>query len=121
MGTAKTEGLKQLIANVGDYPVVVVISFRRTFADEFSTKMGFTNYQECGGQEIKLSKNPRICIQYESLHKLDIDCDISLVVCDEIESILGQITAFEKRENNQNTLKIVDLLRNKSLIMDALL
>ena len=70
-------------------PVIVVISFRRTFADEFSKKMGFTNYQALGGKDIKLSENPRICIQYESLHKLEIDCEINLVVCDEIESILS--------------------------------
>lgn len=46
MGTGKTEMLKKLLnyENGAEYPVVVVISFRRTFADEFSTKMGFINY-----------------------------------------------------------------------------
>lgn len=43
MGTGKTEKLKKLL-DCAEYPVVVVISFRRTFADEFSTKMGFVNY-----------------------------------------------------------------------------
>ena len=42
MGTAKTECLLSLIDE--SMPVIVVISFRRTFADEFSKKMGFTNY-----------------------------------------------------------------------------
>ena len=60
MGTAKTETLLSLIDD--KLPVIVVISFRRTFADEFSKKMGFTNYQAVGGKDIKLSENPRICI-----------------------------------------------------------
>jgi len=46
MGTGKTERLLSLVDDT--YKVIVVISFRRTFADEFSKKMGFTNYQTLG-------------------------------------------------------------------------
>jgi len=42
MGTCKTETLRDSITD--KLPVIVVISFRRTFADEFSKKMGFKNY-----------------------------------------------------------------------------
>ena len=49
--------------------------------------MDIENYQKIRDREIKLSEHPRICIQLESLHKLDIDCDIDLVIFDEIESI----------------------------------
>lgn len=49
--------------------------------------MGIENYQKIIEREIKLSEHSRICIQLESLHKLDIDCEIDLVIFDEIESI----------------------------------
>ena len=42
MGTGKTE---ELLRQMDKYKVVLVVSFRRTFADEFSAKMGIENYQ----------------------------------------------------------------------------
>ena len=42
MGTGKTE---QLLRELPNYNVVIAISSRRSFADEFSKKMGFVNYQ----------------------------------------------------------------------------
>lgn len=65
----------------------MVISFRRSFADDFSSKMGFTNYQKIQQGQINMSEYPRLCVQLESLYRVNFDTDIDLVVFDEIESI----------------------------------
>ena len=63
MGTAKTENLKSIItSNPIEFEICVVVTFRRTFADEFCEKMGFVNYQSCSNMDIKLSEHKRICI-----------------------------------------------------------
>jgi len=59
MGTGKTE---ELLRQMDKYQVVLVISFRRTFADEFSVKMGMENYQKIQQKEINLSEHPRLCV-----------------------------------------------------------
>ena len=43
MGTGKTE---ELLRQLHNYKTILVISFRRSFADDFSCKMGFENYQK---------------------------------------------------------------------------
>jgi len=45
MGTGKTEELARQIQK-HNFKNILVISFRRTFADDFSNKMNFKNYQD---------------------------------------------------------------------------
>lgn len=91
MATAKTERLLDILTKESSkYKTVVVVSFRKTFSDEFAEKMNFANYQEVRHGSIRLHESPRLIIQFESLHRLDIeDVNIDLVVFDEIESILN--------------------------------
>ena len=49
-----------------------------------------------------MSEYPRIIVQLESLHKVNFDIDLDLVIFDEVESILSQVNAFDKKENDVN-------------------
>ena len=68
-----------------------------------------------------MSEHPRLCVQLESLYRVNFDTDIDLVVFDEIESIQSQVNAFEKKQNNVNTAKMLELWNYKCLFMDALI
>lgn len=70
---------------------IVVLSFRRTFTEEFYSKykdLGFVIYTDIEG----IITDPRVIIQVESLHRLNITADpIDLLIFDESESIIEQI------------------------------
>jgi len=68
-----------------------------------------------------MSEYPRLCVQLESLHRVNFDVEINLIVFDEIESTLSQFNAFDKKQNNVNTAKMIELWRYKCLFMDALI
>jgi hypothetical protein len=103
------------------FKTILVISFRRTFADEFSHKMNISNYQKIKQNQINMSEYPRLCVQLESLYRVNFDVDIDLVVFDEIESIQSQFNSFDKKTNNINTSKAIELWKFKCLFMDAIL
>lgn len=94
MKMGKTKKLREYI--IKNYPKelnarIVVISFRRSFTDDFHAKysdLGFINYSEVDGAITQ----SRIIIQAESLHRLHITIDpIDLLILDESESIIEQI------------------------------
>lgn len=70
---------------------IVVLSFRRTFTEEFYSKykdLGFVIYTDIEG----IITDSRVIIQVESLHRLNITADpIDLLILDESESIIEQI------------------------------
>jgi hypothetical protein len=104
VGKSKQEAtyLKSLTEQYGeDKMIVVKLSHRKAFtAQEVKrlnegTGLPFVSHDNVAGQQISLSTNPFILIQYESLHKL-LHCwglhgRKLVLLCDEWNSILRQM------------------------------
>ena len=96
MGTGKTKSTIQFIKKNFADKRILFFSFRRTFASELVTKLnangsnlGFVSYQNSTG----MIDAPRIVVQFESLHRIDLSNAYDLVVLDESESIIAQTTS----------------------------
>jgi hypothetical protein len=124
-GTGKTYALREYLrlrTQRLKNEKMVLVTYRRSLANEFYTKMkslGFKNYQHLTGK-IKAEK---IIIQVESLARLDFGYydDNTILILDESESIFSQLNSkFIK--NTQYTKEMVKhLMKSKRVIaMDAL-
>lgn len=76
---------------------VVFVSFRITFTSSVIDRLSgsgcnFERYSDIK-ERISLSSHPYIIIQVDSLHRLDQDMPIDLLVLDESESVLAQFTS----------------------------
>ena len=102
---------------------IIVISFRRSFTDEFYSKykdLNFVTYGDIDG----LVSEPRVIIQAESLHRLNITADpIDLLILDESESIIEQIDSGLFTNFTRSFAAFQWLLRTAGQVicMDALL
>lgn len=126
MKMGKTKKLREFIINEHPHERnsrIVVISFRRSFTDEFHSKysdLGFVTYSDIDG----LISNPRVIIQAESLHRLNITADpIDLLILDESESIIEQIDSGLFTNFTKSFAAFQWLLKTASQVicMDALL
>ena len=90
MGTGKSVALREYIKTVPDHYRIVIVSFRRSFTSEVAGKLNeFTDYQDVKKGTYKL---PRMIVQFESLHKLDLMAGTpTVLILDESESILNQM------------------------------
>lgn len=68
--------------------IVHRVSLRDSMLDRYK-RMGFKSYHEIGGNII-LSRCKRILIQVESLYRLDVNCDVDLLILDEYNAITQQ-------------------------------
>lgn len=107
---------------------IIIPSFRRTYSAETNAKFkDFSLYSDITETSINLNVYPKLIIQIESLHRIDINnsvrdngssCDI--LILDEIESIwdqfnsgnfidyLGVVSTFEWLIQNANKIIIMD-------------
>lgn len=91
LGTGKTFHLRKLIPN---FNVVVIISCRRTLSTVTKANlMEFLDYRDSNAS-INLVSQPKVIIQIDSLARLRMDAirHIDLLVLDEVESVLNQLT-----------------------------
>ena len=95
MKLGKTKALKKFIdTNFKGYKNIIFITFRKTFSTSIKeTFSDFTMYDSLRGG-ISCRDAPRLIIQVESLHRIEIGEDPpDLVVLDEVESILDQFNS----------------------------
>ena len=100
MKLGKTKALKKYIDRYFPVnavtPTIRIITFRQTFSNSIKTSFpDFTLYNSMTGL-IKASKYPRLIIQVESLHRLEMYTGVEpvdLLVLDEVESILEQFSS----------------------------
>jgi hypothetical protein len=116
LGKGKTTCYKNYIKEMSQNSKVIVLTPRKSFASNISNELAFTDYQKVKGE----IKDSRIVIQFESLHRLK-DSKFDLVVMDEVESILKQMTSVKTNGNNlqENIEKFEEILKTAGNILCA--
>ena len=120
LGKGKTSASVSHI-NSHAYDRIIVLTPRRTFAKSVcnrlskETKHNFVIYSELKGKDYVI-KNPFIVIQVESLNRLELNnTDKTLLLCDEIESVLFQMTVDKTHKlNHLDNLTMFDRLISSS-------
>ncbi len=108
------------------YDRIIVLAPRKTFAKSvlnrlnIETKKEFVLYSNLKGKDYYIS-SPHVVIQVESLHRLKtIDpSEKTMILCDEIESILFQMTVTKTHGINHtsNLDMLEDILTKANKIM----
>ena len=127
MGVGKTHALIEYI-KAHPYPYITVLTSRIAFAEsvlgryEKETGLPWEVYNNYGAKNRFAS--PNIVVQAESLHFLSNDRAGGLLIIDECESFLTQMTSFETHKYHRNNVeKFENLLKSsqKIVCMDAFL
>ena len=121
LGSGKTTAIIEHIKDIGYKTVICLcsrITFSRDLQKRFDLSMGFKHYQDIKG----VIKHDRIIIQTESLYRLHPDiiksCDLLLI--DECESVLVQMTSFSThKKNHLENIRVFNslVLNSPKLIM----
>jgi hypothetical protein len=121
---AFTKYMLERTAENPDY-TCIVITYRTNLAGEICSKNeDFYCYSDIKEQKILLSKYRLIVVQFESLHRLDLDCSVDLCFIDEACSLLSQTQSGLNRVNYvYNTMRLQSILQtsHKFIASDALL
>jgi hypothetical protein len=119
MGKGKTT---QLFNYIDPTMRILIITPRRTFSNSMNQELIRRGFNVSHYEEDKNPKDyPCFIVQCESLHK--VDCDYDLIVMDECESILMQMTSEDTHKHNlmSNLSRLYSFMVSKSkiLLMDA--
>jgi hypothetical protein len=127
LGKGKTTASVDHI-NSHNYERIIVLAPRRTFAKSVcnrlnaETKHKFVIYSNLKGKDYMI-KNPFVVIQVESLNRLELDGRKMLLLCDEVESVLSQMTVSEthakKHIENLDMLETLFKTAEKIICLDA--
>jgi hypothetical protein len=128
LGKGKTTAVVKYF-NEQHYETIIVLTPRRTFAQSITTRFNaetkycFKNYDNIKTQYIQYKY---IVIQVESLYRLDLNFyKNGLVIIDEVESCLFQMSSFETHKanirSNINSLNNLMKQSNKIICLDAFL
>lgn len=124
MGSGKTKALFEFIKIMKEQDLIVSIVHRRSLTANMRSKYkeaGFTIYDEIDG-EINLIKHKRVLIQYESLHRLNVNGRISLLIADEVNSVCMQYLSklsTTHRKINEYMLESVFKSSAASVLLDG--
>jgi hypothetical protein len=122
VGTGKTYQLRDFLQNEKIDTRMVIITYRRSLSKKYLDEVGqygFVSYLDLEQRKID---QPRVIIQLDSLHRLDAgDLDWSVVIIDEIDSVLGQFASPLMENKNDKAQHLEYLLRQsqQTLLMDA--
>lgn len=129
MGMGKTQGIVQYMKKLDNNARIICFSPRRSFAVSIGERFNrdipekdWTVYLSCKGAIV----NPQnLIISIESLTRLEGDLSFDLVVLDEVESILTQLTSVTTNRDRiiQNINIFLEILKlsNKIILADAFL
>jgi hypothetical protein len=127
LGKGKTTASVSHINN-NDYERIIVLTPRRSFAKSvcnrlnYETKHDFVIYSNLKGKNYNITQ-PYVVIQVESLNRLDLDNRKTLLLCDEVESILFQMTVTKThgQKHVQNLERFERLFKSayKIICLDA--
>jgi hypothetical protein len=98
MGKGKTQFIKKILeygnlVNGNRKPNVLFISSRKSFANFICSEFDVNNYLDFVEDTRKYRKCNKLCVQLESLVKIDESVDYDHVILDECESILKQFSS----------------------------
>ena len=122
VGTGKSVWLQTRLDQLPSEYKIVCVSFRRSFTRAFCESYKLDSYLSIQGT-ISLDVHPRIMIQCDSLHRLELGPKIDLLILDEAISIISQLNSGMIK-NAENVYQIMHclLVDSKQIIaMDALL
>lgn len=122
VGTGKSVWLRNQLETLPKDYKIICVSFRRSFTKTFCESYGLENYLDLQGK-ISLEMHPRIMIQCDSLHRLEMGPKIDVLILDEIVSILCQLNS-SMIKNTENVYQIMHCLlldARQIIAMDALL
>lgn len=91
MGSGKTVQLKRVLAEHSDKRILI-LSFRKSFTIDIANNTGFKSYLNTKN----IKEEPRLIIQVDSLGKI-AGCNYDILICDEIESIIEQMSSSQIR------------------------
>lgn len=123
MGSGKTQALVEYI-NATKFQRIVVISPRISFGEsickrlESETGLPFKEYRNLAGNYTQAF----IVVSFESIYKLVLDERTTLIVMDEVESILTSATSVTNGENHVRNIKVFEELcriSTKIIALDA--
>ena len=116
--------------NSKEYDRIIVLTPRRTFAKSVCNRLNneckgleFVMYSNLKGKDYCI-RNPYIVIQVESLNRLELnENDKTLLLCDEVESVLFQMTVTKTHKNkhieNLDMLEKLFSVSSKIICLDA--
>lgn len=94
MGTGKTISLRKYLESLSVKQPVIFVSFRRSFTIKIVADFTLTNYEKIKEHQISGIIYPRLAIQYDSLHRLNLTTfKNSIVIMDESELVIRQINS----------------------------
>jgi len=123
MGCGKTYQIRRIVAQMPPNGSIIAISPRITFAQSMSKLYAFESYQNIQSS-IDIEAHPRLMLQIDSISRLSFITrdSIQLLILDEIESILAQLSIRAKRMPCIMAMFISILKRSERIIIaDALL
>lgn len=125
LGSGKSFAVNNYIKN-NKFENIAVLTPRRTYARSAVTRLkqetdrDFVCYLDKKG---KILNDPYIVIQAESLHKLELNIGSKLLVIDEVEAFLSQLTSVGTHKNNhiKNINTFIELVKqsDKIICLDA--
>lgn len=83
--------------------MILVLSFRITYANDFANKFGYKSYQDIKGP-INNDKYKKVVLQVDSLTRYIANNKIDYLICDEIESIISQLTDMNSKNRDVNLI-----------------
>lgn len=121
MKMGKTKECIKFLAN-NDIKSAIIISFRKTFANDMKKRYkNFSLYSDIDG-EIDLNQHPKLIIQIESMWRIKYPLPIiEVIILDEIESIWSQFssTYFRDFYGSINAFEKLIKISKKIICMDA--
>jgi hypothetical protein len=118
MGTAKSNGVAEVVKEAHDRNLkVILISNRVSVAQDFAEKYNMMWYKDANAWK----QNQSIVVQFDSLHRFDID-KFDVVVLDEFISLLFHHRSNLTNNSNINIVKFKIWMETKKvLVADAFL
>jgi hypothetical protein len=123
MKVGKTKMLKQFVAKNFSNSVIRFITFRQTFSNHvYGLFSSFDLYSNIKGN-IDPNVHKKVIIQVESLYRLQLDesINIDLLILDEVESIISQISSGLHKNLNKSLAMFIWMLKSAKhvICMDA--
>ena len=125
LGKGKTSSFIKYINNINDDTPIIILTPRQNFARSITQRVNLESNKTfiCYLEERKIKISHKyIVIQAESLHRLEEVYDNAIIIIDESESFLYQLTSIKTHTQHIESIYTLELLLNnakKILVFDA--
>jgi len=127
LGSGKTTSSIKYIDSLAQDVPIVFMTPRRSYARSFHQRVNSENksgrtFALYLDEKVPIIQKTNIIIQAESLHRLNIDFSGCVVIIDEVESFLGQLTSTTTHQHHIRSVNVLDEMltsAQKILMFDA--